>query len=341
MLRYFKNKYNNYFTNNAEQLVITNDNLNYNQKVWQFRIDILSIIIEHLLDDLKAIYALYGTSKIFDSKKFHFSESFLKKFYFSESFMNIFHQPSINNITIISIKNFEIELPQNQNQIIEINAPLYLLYNLINSVDFEQFELISCRFKYNNFNAFTGLDKNKTIKKLYLHNIIGLNYSWFMPCVFGHGIIDEIYLYNSPDINSDIKLLNDMKIGIDHIQTVLFKITIDHQSNDIMEIVCEKLSAYFDKNLLDNSTCKINKISMINCNISEIFFYILMKYSSKTNITTIDLSYNLITKDCNNFVSNCLQTFTNLKTLNLTGNPINIDQVNIWRNINRNIDILF
>lgn len=52
-----------YLNNNID----TNNNLEYNQTLWQFHPDILSNIIDLITNDINTIHALYLTSKIFHS----------------------------------------------------------------------------------------------------------------------------------------------------------------------------------------------------------------------------------------------------------------------------------
>jgi hypothetical protein len=331
MLQYLKNKYDTYFNNSIEQLTIANNNLKYNENVWQYYIDIFNNIIGCMLDDLDTVYALYRTSKIFhnsihnitkiifNGNKFDFN-----KFYNDDSNIPISLPPYNNNVRIISLQNFVIKLPQIP--FIE-NKSLELLYNSINYWDCEQLELISCHFDWDNcntINPLNGLGDNKTIKKIYFNNITGLNHGWIMCYIFVDIKIDEIAIYNSPHKEGENAVVN--------------MIITQDVSENTMETFCTLLSTYDE---IENPPCKINKISVVHCDIVEVSFYTLMKVFSKTNISTIDLSHNLIRKDCNNFICDCLRTFTNLKTLNLTGNPIDIEQINIWRGSNSMVDILF
>jgi len=295
MLQYVKNKYDTYFNNSIEQITIAKDNLKYNQDTWYIYNDIFNNIIDFMLVDFNSIYALYFTSKMF-----HHSMQNIKKIVFDADKFDcnklcvpIFRPEYHINLTKISLKNFVFEISR-------ISKPTRLLSAVISYWRCkDELELISCVFKGNDFNPFSILEYRKSINKIYINNVKGLNYSWIP--MFRHDGINEIIICDSPDVESNEELFNT---GF-------------------------------------NTKCKINKISMIHCNISAKFFFVLMKRSSQTNISSIDLSHNLIKGDCNNYIYDCLKSFSNLKTLNLTGNLIDIDQINVWRGSNSSIEILF
>ena len=314
----------------------TNANLKYNENLWQFHPDILSNIIDHITNDFNTIHALYLTSKIF-----HHSIHNIRKIIIDNNNLDIptYKPLYYHNMTTILLKNLIFEDPKS---CFMLDKNWSLLDNIINYWNCKQLELTSCQFKHNNFckvNPFSSLEYNKTINKIYLNNVTGLDYRWIMPSIFNHeDIISEIIIDNSPDKKSDdaLNTVKNLYDRLNRFETDIAKHVHYMQTDSILENFCEGLS-----NKSPDTKCNINKISMINCNIFENIFYFLMKMSSQTNISSIDLRNNLISKDHNNFIYYCLKSFSNLKTLNLTGNPIDIDQINIWRESNRNIEILF
>jgi len=334
MLQYFKNKYDTHFNNSIEQITIANNNLKYNQDLWQIYTDILSNIIEFMLDDFNSIHALYFTSKIFHQSIHNIKQIIINgnEFLYDKIVFPINKPSYYLNLTTISLKNFVIELPgiyyrnvsfRNIGIPLILNTPCKILDTVLKYWFCTKIELISCHFNNNTLNPFEPLKYNIQINKLYMNNVTGLSHVWILN-IIEHSIIEEIIMYNSPDKRSIFAKINEGIINSDNIEKT------------IITPFCEKVC-----NIQSNKKCKINKISIIQCEVSNLLFCTLLSLLKDTHISLIDLSYNIIDKDYDNFIYDHLKKFTNLKTLNLIGNPINIDQINIWRKSNKNIEILF
>lgn len=311
-------------------------NAKHNQRIPYLYSDLLGVFLNCTPMDPRDLLALYCTSKLFQGA-FSCVEHLmfdLKKCPGDKIYTHKFNRmcPQLKEITF---KGYALERGGFFHRLGQINSksPYKSLLNFVNHApNLERVAITSCAFNEKSFGAFMdSVGRNPNLKELKLTNISGGDFMNFLP-VLTISQLTDIQVSRSilGNFLDEVIDLASQHMGRD----VALHLFLDAFLDGASKIPCEQLQKL--------SECKIQRVSFKNCNIDDFFFHIIMcTFTQYTKVISLDFSYNGITKDYKDHILKALQTFADLKTLNLKGNPIEMEQIEKWRKAVPHMEILF
>jgi hypothetical protein len=292
------------------------NNYNYNKSLLYMIPEILRYIIIYT-NDLSTTRTLYCTSKIFQPLLSKLKTMKYISHYNKHNAIDIYPLlPCFKSAHHIMFIHFYFS-----KHVILQDFGHYATNNVVCDVllskQYHQLSFVDCHIKPY---IIDHISKNKSLKNLTLIRVQNFCDKSIFNCFLQHDTLNEIYIAHTP---FSLKMLNR-----EHIEYIL-RVT-NHFTNKYCQYLCQ----LFKKS-------KLTKISLINCGITDVYFLLYMTFLLNTNINYIDFSYNLITKDYHHFIYNCFYHCSNNVTINLTHNPIKDKYINMWKQANDKMTILF